>query len=74
MDLENCLSPQGFHLNFENIQQWVEAYSTKPVAGSQSIEMTGSKVEQEYVWAHYEWMQLGVNIEMTGSKVEQEYV
>ena len=61
MELENRLSPQGFRLNIESIQQWVEEYSSRPVAGYQSIEMTGSKVEQEYVWAHYEWMQLGAN-------------
>jgi hypothetical protein len=71
MDLENRLSPQGFHLNFENIQQWVEAYSTQPVAGSQSTEMTGSKVEQEYVWAHYEWMQLGANHTEAASALQQ---
>ena len=71
MELENRLSPQGFHLNIESIQQWVEEYSSWPVAGYQSIEMTGSKVEQEYVWAHYEWMQLGANHTEAVSALQQ---
>jgi hypothetical protein len=54
-ELENRL---GFHLNIETIQQWVEAYTTQAVLASPSIQMTGSKAEQDYVWAHYEWMQL----------------
>jgi hypothetical protein len=60
-ELEDRLSPQGFHLNMEIVQHWVEAYTTPPVAGSPSVVMTGSTAEQEYVWAHYEWMQLHAN-------------
>jgi hypothetical protein len=36
----------------------VEAYTTQAVLASPSIQMMGSKAEQDYVWAHYEWMQL----------------
>jgi hypothetical protein len=61
--LEDRLSPQGFHLTSEELQQWVEAYTTPPVDNSATVEMTGTKIEQEYVWARFEWLKLGSNQE-----------
>jgi hypothetical protein len=63
MELEGRLSPQGFYLDSEEVQQWVEAYTTRPVANSPTVEVTGTKAEQEYVWACFEWLQLGANQE-----------
>ena len=57
-EMEDRLSSQPFCLNMEEIQKWVEAYTSRPVYMSPAVEMTGSKAEQEYVWAHYEWLGL----------------
>jgi hypothetical protein len=46
-ELEDRLSPQGFHLTSEEVQQWVEEYTTLPVDNSPTVEMTGTKIEQE---------------------------
>ena len=59
MELVDRLSPNGFHLDIQMIEEWVEAYTTRPVADSPAIEVHASKAEQEFVWAHYEWSQLG---------------
>jgi hypothetical protein len=58
---DRLVSSQRFHLNIQEIQEWVEAYTTRPVTEYPSVEMTGSKAEQEYVWANYEWLQLRAN-------------
>jgi hypothetical protein len=58
---DRLVSSQRFHLNIQEIQEWVEAYTTRPVTEYPSVEMTGSKAEQEYVWAKYEWLQLRAN-------------
>jgi hypothetical protein len=60
-ELEDRLSSQRFHLNIQEIQEWVEAYNTRPVTEYPAVNMTGSKAEQEYVWANYEWLQLHAN-------------
>jgi len=60
--LDNRLSPQGFHLNMEMVQQWVDTYTNRPDVGYEQVEMTSTKEEQDYVWACYEWTQLSANI------------
>ena len=60
-ELEECLSPQGFHLNIEEILLWVQAYITRPVTESPSVEVMGTKAEREFVWAHFEWLTLGTD-------------
>jgi hypothetical protein len=34
-----------------------------PVANSPTVEVTGTKAEQEFVWACFEWLQLGAHQE-----------
>jgi len=60
--LDNRLSPQGFHLNMEMVQQWVDTYTNRPDVGYEQVEMTSTKAERDYVWACYEWTQLSANI------------
>jgi hypothetical protein len=62
-ELEDRLSPQGFHLTSDEIQQWVKAYTTPPEDNSPTVEMTGTKIEQAYVSARFEWLKLGTNHE-----------
>lgn len=48
-ELEDRLSPQGFHLCMDELQQWI------------TVEVVGTKTEQDYVWARFEWLKLGAN-------------
>jgi hypothetical protein len=61
LELEDRLSPQGFHLCMEELQQWVETYTTRPLPDSPTVEVTGTKAEQDYAWARFEWLKLGAN-------------
>jgi len=61
LELEERLSAQGFNLDEDELQRWVIAYTTRPAAGSPTSEVTGTKAEQDYVWALFEWVKLGAN-------------
>ena len=65
MELEDHLSStQGFSLTNEELQHWVEADTSPPLAKADSMaSVTGTKAEQEYVWASYEWSKIGANHE-----------
>ena len=64
LELEDRLSStQRFSLTNEELQQWVEADTSPPVASDSMASVTGSKAEQEYVWASYEWSMIGANHE-----------
>jgi hypothetical protein len=61
MELEDRVSPQGFQLNIEEMHHWVDAYTTRPVDVAPTVAVTGTKAEQDYVWARFEWLQLAAN-------------
>jgi hypothetical protein len=61
MALEERLSSEGFHVNNEELYLWVEEYTTRPEDNPITVQITGTKAEQDYVWAQYEWMKLGAN-------------
>ena len=39
-----------------------KAYTTRPEAPSSTFAVTGTKAEQEYAWALFEWQKLGANL------------
>jgi hypothetical protein len=59
-ELEDRLSStQVFSLTNQELQQWVEADTSPPLATDAVASVTGTKAEQEYVWSSYEWSKLG---------------
>ena len=54
LELEDRLSSTQFSLTNEELQQRVEADTSPPGASDSMASVTGSKAEQEYVWASYE--------------------
>jgi hypothetical protein len=45
----------------DELQQWVTTYTTRPLANTPTVEVVGTKTEQDYVWARFEWLKLGAN-------------
>jgi HPt (histidine-containing phosphotransfer) domain-containing protein len=70
-ELEDRLSQQGFSLTDEELQQWVEAGTSPAVAHVTTVNVTGTKAEQEYVWASYEWGKIGANHEEAAAALRE---
>ena len=70
-ELEDRLSQQGFFLTDEELQHWVEADTSPPVANVTTVNVTGTKAEQEYVWASYEWGKIGANHEEAAAALRE---
>jgi HPt (histidine-containing phosphotransfer) domain-containing protein len=71
-ELEDHLSQQGFSLMDEDLQQWVEAHtSPPPVANINTVNITGTRAEQEYVWASYEWGKIGADHEEAAAALRE---
>lgn len=64
MELEARLSQDDFHMDEEKVKRWVESYTTRPEAPASMFTVTGTKAEQEYAWALFEWQKLGANLDM----------
>ena len=69
-ELEGHLSQQGFHLHDEELQRWVKAYTTRPETNAPTIEVVGTRAEQEYAWALFEWKKLGVRYDEARTELQ----
>jgi hypothetical protein len=70
-ELEDRLSEQGFLLTNEELQQWVEEDTSPPVENIATVNVSGTKAEQEYVWASYEWEKIGDNHEEAAASLRE---
>jgi hypothetical protein len=45
-------------MDSEKVQQWVEEYTTRQEPASSTFAVRGTKAEQEFAWAQFEWQKL----------------
>jgi hypothetical protein len=70
-ELEDRLSQYDFLIDEEVVTNWVQEYMAKPDATASLFPVTGTKAEQEYAWALFEWQKLGADLDMAKAALHE---